>query len=607
MPDKNYQPIGNYAVIGDLNTIALVGKNGSIDSLCFPDFDSPSIFAAILDKAKGGYFKICPRPDGVNHKQMYLPDTNVLLTHFLAEEGVGEIADFMPVEELYSGNALIRRVTTERGNMTYRLECCPRFNYARSSHKVEHNDREIIFRSEGPDGTVLRLVSSVPLKVRQNDGYAEFRLKEGETADFSLELLTETNTPLDEITAFVEERLHETINYWKEWTSRSTYRGRWGEMVHRSALVLKLMTAHKYGSIVAAPTFSLPEEIGGGRNWDYRFTWIRDASFTVYALIRLGYRKEARRFMDWVEKECEDIGETGALQLMYTIAGRHEMKEEELPHLEGYRKSGPVRIGNAAYQQVQLDIYGELLDSVYLYDKYIERIPYHFWQDLSRQVNWVCDNWQREDEGIWEVRGGKREFLYSRLMCWVAVDRAMRIGQIHSYPLPDRWKKVRDEIFHSIHEDFWNDELQAFVQYKGAETVDASTLLMPMVRFISPTDPLWLSTLQKIEEKLVSASLVYRYRPDEEIEGLIGGEGTFSMCTFWYVECLARSGQLHKARLVFEKMMGYANHVGLYAEQLGLQGEHLGNFPQAFTHLGLISAALSLDDQLNDERNRERS
>ena len=598
-----YQPIENYGVIGDLNTVALVGLNGSIDFLCFPNFDSPSVFAALLDSEKGGAFRICPTDGEVRNKQVYLPETNVLLTRFLSDEGVAEVTDFMPVDPLYPGHVLIRRVSGVTGCMKFRMECAPRFNYGRSAHRLEQNDRELIFRSEGPDGVVLRLVSSVPLEVRADDGCAEFTLNLNEHVDFTLELLTDPNTPLDDLSEFVEERLFETVNFWKDWVAQCSYSGRWVETVHRSALVLKLMTSCKYGSMVAAPTFSLPEELGGSRNWDYRFTWIRDASFTVYSLLRMGYTKEAESFVNWVERQCQDIGNAGALGLMYTLDGRQELQETILPNLEGYKGSSPVRIGNAAYAQVQLDIYGELLDSVYLFDKYGERISYHFWQDLSRQVEWVCDNWHREDEGIWEVRGGKREFLYSRLMCWVAIDRGMKIGRRHSYPFPKRWKKERNRIFFSIHTDFWSEELQTFVQFKGAKTVDAATLLMPLVRFISPKDPRWLSTLDRIEKELVSDFLVYRYRPNEEVEGLSGGEGTFSMCTFWYVECLARAGQLHKARHYFEKMLGYGNHLGLYAEQLSLKGEHLGNFPQAFTHLGLISAALSLNEQLNDERN----
>ncbi|PRY11376.1 GH15 family glucan-1,4-alpha-glucosidase [Pontibacter ummariensis] len=597
---KEYQPIEDYGIIGDLNSVALVSKRGSIDFMCFPDFDSPTVFAAMLDKEKGGYFNIHPLLEDINHKQLYLPETNVLLTRFLSEEGVAEITDFMPEEEMYGGKEIIRRVACIKGQMRFKVECCPRFNYARSAHSVEQvNDHQLIFRSEGDDQLVLRLKSSVPLQHRNGDGYAEFTLAAGGMADFLLEEVDVSSPGIADLRAFVEKSLFDTINYWKNWSAKCNYRGRWMEVVHRSALVLKLMTSYRYGSIVAAPTFGLPEELGGVRNWDYRYTWIRDASFTIYALINLGYKKEATAFMKWVEKQCDDIGEAGYLRLMYNLDGSLDLHETELNYLEGYKQSRPVRIGNGAYDQIQLDIYGELLDSVYLYDKYVQPISFRFWQNLSNQVDWVCQNWQRPDEGIWEVRGGKQQFLYSKLMCWVAIDRGLRIARNHSYPTPPHWQEVRDNIFYAIHNDYWDEELQAFVQYKGAKTVDAATLLMPLIRFISPTDPQWLSTLERIEEELVSDSMVYRYRPNEEVEGLTGGEGTFSMCTFWYVECLARAGQLDKATLFFEKMLGYANHVGLYAEQLGAKGEHLGNFPQAFTHLGLISAALSLDKELN--------
>ncbi|MCC9138327.1 glycoside hydrolase family 15 protein [Pontibacter silvestris] len=603
----NYQPIENYGVIGDLNTVALVGLNGSIDFMCFPDFDSPSVFSALLDKDKGGYFSIQPTDDGAKNRQLYLPDTNVLLTRFLSDEGIGEITDFMPVEELYQGKELIRRVSCVHGNLTFNMHCGPRFNYARSPHTVRQvNENEIIFTSQGLDGTIIRLKSSIPLQIEEGDAKAIFTLKTGDTADFVLDYIECDTPPATVMEEFVTQSLYDTINYWKDWIAKCNYKGRWLEMVNRSALVLKLMTSHKYGSIVASPTFGLPEQIGGGRNWDYRYTWIRDASFTVYALLRLGYRKEAKSFVEWVDRQCDDIGDIGHLSLMYAIDGKKDLEEIELDHLEGYMGSRPVRIGNGAYSQIQLDIYGELLDSVYLYDKYGEPISFEFWNDLRRQVEWVCDNWQREDEGIWEVRGGKKHFLYSRMMCWVAIDRAMKIAEKHSFPLPERWRQERDKIFFSIHHEFWNEELQCFVQYKGADTVDAATLLMPMIRFIGPKDPRWLSTLKRIEEMLVSDALVFRYRVNEALDGLEGGEGTFSMCTFWYVECLARSGQVDKARLYFEKMLGYANHLGLYAEMLGLKGEHLGNFPQAFTHLGLISAAMSINDILEGDQNKKK-
>ncbi|AKD03043.1 Glucoamylase (glucan-1,4-alpha-glucosidase), GH15 family [Pontibacter korlensis] len=602
-----YQAIEDYGVIGDLNTVALVGLNGSIDFMCFPDFDSPSIFAAILDDKKGGSFSIHPVHDGMRHKQLYLPDTNVLLTRFLSEDGIGEVTDFMPVEELKQGHQLIRRVSCVHGDITFEMCCAPRFNYAGADHTVEQvAEKEIVFFSKGPDGVVIRLKSTIPLQLREEDAVATFSLQTGEKVDFILEYSTCDTPAAVNLEEFVTKSLYDTISYWNNWISTCTYKGRWMEVVHRSALVLKLMTSHKYGSIVAAPTFGLPEEIGGVRNWDYRYTWIRDASFTVYALLRLGYKKEAKEFVDWVDRQCDDVGSAGYLRLMYKLDGKMDLEETELSHLEGYKGSKPIRIGNGAHDQIQLDIYGELLDSVYLYDRYGDRISYGFWLDLKKQVEWVCNNWHREDEGIWEVRGGTKQFLYSRMMCWVAIDRAIRIARQHSYPLPPHWEQERDKIFSSIHVEFWNKELQCFVQYKGADTVDAATLLMPIIRFISPKDPRWLSTLKRIEEELVSDALVYRYRPDESFDGLSGGEGTFSMCTFWYVECLAKAGQVDKARFYFEKMLGYANHVGLYAEMLGLKGDHLGNFPQAFTHLGLITAALTINDILEGEENKRR-
>jgi len=601
-----YQPIENYGIVGDLNTIALVSLNGSIDFMCFPNFDSPSIFAALLDADKGGRFMITPAFDEMKTKQLYVPDTNVLLTRFLSKDGVGEITDFMPVEELYNGKELIRRVTTVRGNVKYKMHCEPRFNYARSSHTLDmRSDKEVIFTSQGEDKTELRLLSTVPLQIINDHVIAEFTLKPNETADFLLEHIDKQPGSERNFKEFVTESLFRTMNYWKNWIAQSNYKGRWMEIVNRSALVLKLLTSFRYGSIVAAPTFSLPESIGFKRNWDYRFTWIRDASFTVYALLRLGYTKEAGAFMNWVEKLCRDIKGKNRLGIMYSIDGDRQLEEKILYNLEGYKKSSPVRIGNNAYSQLQLDIYGELMDSVYLYNKYGEPISYDFWKDLSEQMDWLSENWNQPDEGIWEVRGGKKNFLYSRMYCWVALDRAIKIARQRSFPINGHWKEERDKIYNSIYTDFWSDEFKAFMQYPGATTVDASSLLMPLARFISPKDPRWLSTLKRIEEELVSDSLVYRYRPEVAApDGLISHEGTFSMCSFWYVECLSRSGQLEKARFYFEKMLGYANHLGLYSEQLGFEGEHLGNFPQAFTHLGLISAAYNLNQQLNDSRNK---
>lgn len=601
-----YQPIENYGIIGDLNTIALVGLNGSIDFMCFPNFDSPSIFAALLDAEKGGSFQVVPAFTEMKTKQLYLPDTNVLLTRFLSREGVGEITDFMPVEELFNGKELIRRVTTVRGEVHYKMHCQPRFNYARSEHSVESkSDHEIIFTSKGEDKTVLRLYSTIPLTISGSDAVAEFTLSANQTADFLLEHVDNKYSQGRDFKNFITESLFRTVNYWKDWIAQCNYKGRWMEIVNRSALVLKLLTSYQYGSIVAAPTFSLPESIGFQRNWDYRYTWIRDASFTVYSLLRLGYTKEAGAFMNWVEKLCRDIKGQNRLGIMYALNGERQLEEKILEDLDGYKGSKPVRIGNNAYRQLQLDIYGELMDSVYLYNKYGEPIAHDFWKDLEKQIDWLSKHWDQPDEGIWEVRGGKKKFLYSRLMCWVALDRGIKIANGRSFPLNQDWIKERDKIYNSIYKDFWNEEQKAFMQYPGASTVDASSLLMPIVRFISPKDPRWLSTLKRIEDELVSDSLVYRYKPELAApDGFVSHEGTFSMCTFWYVECLSRAGQLQKARFYFEKMLGYANHLGLYSEQLGFEGEHLGNFPQAFTHLGLISAAYNLDKQLNDSRNK---
>ncbi len=606
----DYQPIENYGIIGDLNTVALVGLNGSIDFMCFPDFDSPSIFSSLLDKNKGGYFQIVPVFGEMRNKQLYLPETNVLLTRFLSSEGVGELTDFMPAEELYIGHVLVRRLTNVKGTATYRMACCPRFNYARDSHQTEIiDDKTVLFHSNGETNLSIRLRSTVKIDLKENDAFAEFSLGLGETADFMLELYSKDQPDVAlSLHEIITRELEETMEYWKSWMGLSKYKGRWQEIINRSALVLKLLTSHHFGSIVAAPTFSLPEHIGGGRNWDYRYTWIRDASFTLYAFINLGYTKEAGKFIKWVERLCQDIGDAGNLKLMYTIDGKKELDEKVLENMEGYKKSTPVRIGNNAYNQLQLDIYGELMDAVYLYNKYGEPISYDFWKNMSHQIDWLCTNWDQPDEGIWEVRGGRKKFLYSRLMCWVAIDRAIKLGESRSFPLNKKWKAQRDLIFNSIYDRFWNEERQTFVQYEGADSVDAGLLLMPLVRFISPTDPKWLSTLKVIEEDLVSDSLVYRYRHQKAADdGLVHGEDTFSMCSFWYIECLAKAGNIQKARLYFEKMIGYANHLGLYSEQLGFQGEHLGNFPQAFTHLGVISAAISLDRQLDNLRNKEHN
>lgn len=597
-----YRKIEEYGIIGDLHTAALVGTDGSIDFMAFPHFDSPTIFAALLDERKGGLFKIAPTIEKVNLKQLYLPDTNVLLNRFLSKQGVAEISNYMPVAEAGHAHRLIRRVKTVRGVVNYRMVCDPRFDYGRATHRIERTEDGALFVSEGEQKLTLRLHSSVPLEIHEGAAVASFTLVKGETASFVLEEVLAGVESTVSNPDYISCSFKDTVNYWRNWLSRSLYEGRWRETVDRSALLLKLLTSQTHGAIVAAPTFGLPEKLGGERNWDYRYTWIRDASFTLYALIRLGFTDEAAAFMRWIEARCGEQDPDGSLQIVYGIDGRHDLTEQILDHFEGYKGSSPVRVGNGAYEQLQLDIYGELMDSVYLYNKYGEPISFDLWKNLTRLIDWVCKNWRRKDEGIWEVRGPRQEFLYSRLMCWVAVDRGIRLAQKRSFPAPlDKWHKVRDDIYFEIMNRFWDPERKAFIQHSGSRSMDAANLLMPLVKFVSPTDPRWLSTLKAIEEDLVEDSLVFRYRVGEAASnGLTEEEGTFCMCSFWYVECLSRAGDLDKARFIFEKMLGYANHLGLYSEELSPYGEHLGNFPQAFTHLGLISAAYNLNRMLNE-------
>jgi len=409
-----------------------------------------------------------------------------------------------------------------------------------------------------------------------------------------------------------EELFNETVAYWRAWVAKGTYRGRWREMINRSALALKLLTYEPTGAIVAAPTCSLPESLGGARNWDYRYTWIRDAAFTVYSLMRLGYTEEAMAFAGFLECRCKELKEGGSLQTVYGIDGRRKLKEETLDHLEGYMGSRPVRIGNAAYRQLQLDIYGELMDSLYLYNKYGTPVSSELWSYMRRMTNWVCENWRKKDDAIWEVRGGRRDFVYSKVMCWVAVDRALRLATKRSLPADwRRWIRVRDQIYESVMTRGWSKKRNAFIQSYDRDAVDASLLLMPLVFFISPNDPRMLATVDAINKSpkdggLVSDGLVYRYDVDKTPDGLKGTEGTFNICTFWLVEALTRASKndaarLQDARLLFERMLGYANHLGLYAEQLGVGGRALGNFPQALTHLSLISAAFNLDRYLDQK------
>ncbi|MDQ0758407.1 glycoside hydrolase family 15 protein [Streptomyces canus] len=595
-----YLPIAEHGLIGDLRSVALVGTDGTIDWYCCPDFDAPSVFASILDAERGGCFELAATVPA-RTKQFYFPDTNVLITRFYTEDGVGEVQDFMPVDGdpvETERHRLIRRVVCVRGSIPFRTRVAPRFDYGAQPHTLRMVGDVAVFESPKLS---LGLTATVPLETEGPDVCADFKLSEGESAVFALDQVGGEVTPRRCARTEAEEQFNSTVAYWRHWLSASKYRGRWREMVHRSALTLKLLTYAPTGAIVAAPTTSLPEQLGGERNWDYRYVWVRDAAFCVYALLRLGFTSEAEAFTEFLIRHVspDGHGPSGPLQIMYGIDGRTDLTERELGHLEGHRGSAPVRVGNAAADQLQLDIYGALIDSIYLYDKWAKPISSDQWDDVCTLVDWVCEHWDQPDEGIWETRGGRKNFLYSRLMCWVAIERAIRMANRRGLPADlNRWRECRDTIYRRIMKRGWSETRQAFVQHEDGDVLDAAVLMMPLTKFIAPTDPKWLSTLDALTEELVSDSLVYRYDPTASPDGLRGDEGTFSICSFWYVEAMVHAGRIDEARLAFEKMLTYANHLGLYAEEISNTGEQQGNFPQAFTHLALISAAFNLDRAL---------
>jgi len=601
---KKYLPIEDYGIIGDLHTVALVGKNGSIDWCCIPRFDSPSVFGAILDADKGGFFCIAPpaTPE-MQYKQLYLPETNILISRFLCLNGVAEITDYMPIKKVGSAahqHHIVRSVSVVRGSLPFELVCRPAFNYARDSHTIDLSDNGAVFHSKSLS---LALASSIPLEEDGQGGvHAHFTLNEGQTIHFVLESAASgAMSPIKLSHSHYKESFHETISYWRKWLAQCQYHGRWREMVQRSALALKLLTYAPTGAIVAAPTTSLPETIGGARNWDYRYTWLRDSSFTLYSLLILGFTEEAGAFMNWLDARCHELDKNGSLQPMYGIDGEHDLTEYTLDHLEGYRGSGPVRIGNGAYKQNQIDVYGELMDSIYIYNRY-DAISYDLWSNLRRLLDWLSQHWQEPDEGIWEVRGGSKQFVHSRLMSWVAFDRAVRLARHRGLPAPmTEWMQTSAQIYEQIMDKGWDAKKKSFVQYYGSHAVDASALLMVMTRFAGATDPFMLSTIDRIQKELSSDSLVHRYNPKQAADDGLGSvEGTFTPCSFWMAESLARAGRLDEARLILEKMLTYSNHVGLFAEEIGPTGEALGNYPQAFTHLSLITACFNIDAALNE-------
>jgi GH15 family glucan-1,4-alpha-glucosidase len=588
-----YLPIENHGIIGDLHTVALVGNEGTIDWFCPERFDAPSLFASILDAESGGSFSLQPVGEAFTTKQLYLPGTAVLVTRFFSEDGVGELTDFMPLQD--GACSIVRTVEVVRGSMCFRVGCTPGFDYARAPHRLAVDGKLATFLA-GDRMCELRS-PTIELAADAGTATAEVSLARGERAAFVL-------TVGEPGVVWSDERVRgaftETVAFWRRWIGQSTYRGRWREVVDRSAITLKLLTYKPTGAVVAAPTTSLPEHVGGPRNWDYRYCWLRDSAFTMFGLLRLGFREEALAYMKWLHELGYGREDGVPLQVMYTLDGHSELTEHELPHLSGYRDSRPVRIGNGASEQLQLDVYGEVVDAVYLAERGGMPLSYSLWVKLRTILDWLADNWDQPDEGIWEVRGGRRSFTYSRIMTWVAFDRAIRIQTKRGLPADTRrWRLTRDAAYEWVMTHGWSEARQAFNQYADSDVLDASVLIMPLVLMIAPSDPRMLSTLDAICEELVSDSFVFRYDTEDAADdGLPGREGSFSLCSFWYVECLTRAGKLDEARLVFEKMLGYANHLGLYSEEIGASGEALGNFPQAFTHLGLISAAFDLDRAL---------
>jgi len=611
---NRYPNIADHGLIGDLQTAALVTTDGTVDWFCTPRFDSPSVFASLLDADHGGYFRVSPDTDDYVTKQLYFPDTAILITRLMTQDGVGEVHDFMPVidGEATDRHRLVRRLSVVRGTMRFVMDIQPAFDYARKPHKLDVTENGAVFEADGMELTLhaaglpngSKPDTQLTLE-RHGDGLRASRtLRAGKSGGMVLESMG--GQPRRMTVEELDRLEQDTVRFWRDWVHKSTYTGRWREMVTRSAITLKLMIYKPTGAPIAAPTTGLPEQVGGERNWDYRYTWIRDGSFSLYALLGLGHVEEARAFAGWLRNRGAELepGSGHPLKIMYRVDGTSGLTEESLDHFEGWRASRPVRVGNGAADQLQLDIYGEMLDAAYLGDVNGLQVFTDGWEMVSRLVDWLCDNWDQPDEGIWETRGGRKDFTYGRFQCWVAFDRAIRMAVHRGRPADlARWTLARDAVYKQIMARGWNSKVGAFTQHYSTEVLDSSLLMMALQGFIAPEDPKWLSTLDAMDHELVSDSLVYRYNPGASPDGLAGDEGTFSLCTFWYVDALARAGRLEEAELIFEKMHTYANHLGLFSEEISATGEQLGNFPQAFSHLSLISAAINLDYQLDHGAN----
>jgi GH15 family glucan-1,4-alpha-glucosidase len=593
-------PIAEYALLSDCRSAALVSKDGSVDWLCFPRFDSPSVFGRLLD-ARAGHWSIRPIGDAEATRR-YVEDTMVLETTFRTATGTVVLVDALAVgrnergHELGAGapSVLMRRVSGVTGDVELELEYAPRPEYGLIYPVLNPVDGGVTARG-GAD--VLALSSPVPVEIDELVARARFTVRGGEAIAFALGHATSSQErpglwSQDEIAG----RLDDTKRAWHTWSElHQSYDGPWEELVHHSGRVLYALTYFPTGAICAAPTTSLPETAGGTRNWDYRFSWVRDASFTLQALWVAACPDEADKFFDFMSSAAASQVRRGTdLQIMFGIGGERDLTERELPHLTGWRDSAPVRVGNGASSQRQLDVYGELLDAASRLPDQLRRLEAPTKEFLADLADTAAARWQEQDQGIWEIRGEPRDFLYSKLMCWVALDRAIGLAdQLDAQERVDGWKHTREEIAAAILARGWNDEAGAFTQSFGSEDLDASNLMMPIVGFLPADDPRMLATINATAERLTDdRGLVYRYLAHD---GLEGEEGTFLLCTFWLAEALALAGEIDRARETFERAIAYANDVGLLAEEVDAEtGELLGNFPQAFSHIGLVNAAWAI-------------
>lgn len=602
----SYKPISDYGLVGDMKTCALVGVDGSIDWMCIPRFDSPSVFGALLDKDKGGRFLICPRADSFESTQQYEPMTNVLTTSFSTDSSAVTITDFMPcfvVERtLVSVGELYRRLECTAGKMELQARYEPRPGYGAHVPEIEFLDEVGYYFSSRSENLSQGMTLLTELKfdqISKGTIVSNFDLQRGEKVDFVVR--HGSVNPHHHPRRNTETALKETREYWKRWIGKCNFHGRWRDQVLRSALTLKLLVYSPTGAILAAPTTSLPEEISGTRNWDYRFSWIRDSSFVIWAFHSLGFNEEADSYLDWLLSAfCLTIGN---LQPMLGINGERDLTEKSLDHLSGYMKSFPARIGNDAWKQFQLDLYGIFVDALYFSHMHGRGVDRKVFEYLIRPlISALSEMWTKPDCGIWEVRSQDEHFVYSKMWAWVGVDRALRIAKANGYSeVIEEWSALLEKIKTDIFSKGYDESIQSFVRSYGSSELDAANLLMPQVRFIPADDPKMRTTIDAtIKKLLVKEKFVYRYLTED---GLPGKEGAFLICSFWLVNCLTLLGRVEEAQKIMDSVAVYANHLGLFSEEIDPEtGNMLGNFPQAFTHMGFITAAVNLNRAIGENQ-----